>query len=104
MRNNPFKTSKVSRVEKGIPNLALRNLSPQVIAERKKSLQKEIHPNLVVGEPSNDEMGSKIRRPLLDQLIIEQRKNPQLLPDEGILEEVNTFMFAVSILISFVLA
>lgn len=88
-----FNASAVGKEVKKCLN-TVNDFTKKVIAERREKLRKEIDAGLVLNETSSDGAGPKIRRPFLDLLLLEQMKDPKLMPDEGLLEEVNTFMFA----------
>lgn len=66
----------------------------KVIAERKHKLQQEINAGLLISEAFSGGRGSRVQRSFLDLLLIEQLKDPEVMPDEDLLEEMNTFMLA----------
>lgn len=73
----------------------LHSFTRKVITERKTKLKKEIDAGILsLSETVDEETGFKIRRPFLDRVLIEHLKDPTLINEEGIREEVDTLMFA----------
>ncbi|KAK8772357.1 hypothetical protein V5799_024400 [Amblyomma americanum] len=64
---------------------------PQVIAERKQELRNELDSGVISLEDDSSEGGRKKARPFMDLLLLEHFKNN--ITEEGIREEVDTFMF-----------
>lgn len=70
----------------------------RVINVRRQILQDQTDDEINCNLPDKDELGRKQRRPFLDSLLNAQRETG-LLTDLNIREEVDTFIFAVSVLI-----
>ncbi|XP_077521037.1 cytochrome P450 4c3-like isoform X4 [Amblyomma americanum] len=69
----------------------LHSFTRKLIAERKQTLRKEVDSGLISLEHDSSEVGRKKAWPFLDLLLLEHFKNN--ITEEGIREEVDTFMF-----------
>ncbi|XP_077521043.1 cytochrome P450 4V2-like [Amblyomma americanum] len=69
----------------------LHSFTRKVIAERKLALRNEVDSGLISLEEDTSEAGRKKVRPFMDMLLLEHFKNN--ITEEGIREEVDTFMF-----------
>ncbi|XP_077521035.1 cytochrome P450 4c3-like isoform X3 [Amblyomma americanum] len=72
----------------------LHSFTRKLIAERKQTLRKEVDSGLISLEHDSSEVGRKKAWPFLDLLLLEHFKNN--ITEEGIREEVDTFMFEES--------
>ncbi|KAK8783631.1 hypothetical protein V5799_010004, partial [Amblyomma americanum] len=72
---------------------SLHSFTRKVIAERKQALRNEVDSGLISLEEDTSEAGRKKVRPFMDMLLLEHFKNN--ITEEGIREEVDTFMFGV---------
>ncbi|XP_077521045.1 cytochrome P450 4V2-like isoform X2 [Amblyomma americanum] len=70
---------------------SLHSFTRKVIAERKQALRNEVDSGLISLEEDTAEAGRKKVRPFMDMLLLEHFKNN--ITEEGIREEVDTFMF-----------
>ncbi|KAH7940908.1 hypothetical protein HPB49_007751 [Dermacentor silvarum] len=71
----------------------LHSFTRKVIAERKQELRKEVDDGVISLEDDQSDGGRKRARPFMDLLLLEHFK--QRITEEGICEEVDTFMFEV---------
>ncbi|XP_037576402.1 cytochrome P450 4c3 [Dermacentor silvarum] len=69
----------------------LHSFTRKVIAERKQELRKEVDDGVISLEDDQSDGGRKRARPFMDLLLLEHFK--QRITEEGICEEVDTFMF-----------
>ncbi|XP_077521038.1 cytochrome P450 4c3-like isoform X1 [Amblyomma americanum] len=69
----------------------LHSLTRKVISERKQALRKEVDSGLIILKDDSSEVERKKARPFMDLLLLEHFKNN--ITEEGIREEVDTFMF-----------
>ncbi|XP_077541883.1 uncharacterized protein LOC144153962 isoform X3 [Haemaphysalis longicornis] len=88
-----FKLSPVGREYNNCLD-SLHSFTRKVIAERKKSLRRDVDGGLIPRQEdaSSANVTRKIRRPFMDLLLLEHFKGN--ITEDGIREEVDTFMFA----------
>lgn len=88
-----FKLTSIGRIYSKSLN-TVHTFARQVIAERKKALRKEIDSGLITLDDceKSSNVGRRTPRPFMDLLLLEHFKGN--ITEDGIREEVDTFMFA----------
>lgn len=75
-----------------------------MISERKAKLKVLVDNGKLTLNNNTSEDGAKLKhaRPLLDLLLLEHFKDAKNINEEDIREEVDTFLFAVSVIVFFI--